>query len=109
MRCKNCKKESRIALKFDNSVSRSYPLDKSGFKLLMLKIDTRGLDILAFIPDGKFKCVSGSLDEDDGSVKVGPTVFDPVDLEENEWYDYDDNAGNEVSITNAEWVLEKVK
>lgn len=100
----------RVSLKFDNSIASAYSLAKSGSDVLMLKMDSRGLDVLEFVPDGKFQCCGGSLD-DDGEVSSakGATEFAEVDLEDNEWYDYDDNKGNEVSITNIEWALKKIK
>lgn len=63
----------------------------------MLEIDTRGIDFEAFKADGKFQCIG----------EESNTKFDDVDLEDNEWYDYDEKAGAEVSITNIEWTFTK--
>lgn len=65
----------------------------------MLKMDTRGVDVVEFVPDGKFVCKGAE----------SSTKFQEVDLSENEWYDYDDNAGDEVSITDIEWSIKKIK
>lgn len=35
------------------------------------------------------------------------TKFSPIDLTEGEWYDYDEKAGDEVSITNIKWEIRR--
>ncbi len=32
-----------------------------------------------------------------------PTVFSSIDLQEGEWFDYDEKAGEEVSIKDLKW------
>ena len=34
--------------------------------------------------------------------------FDDVDLEDGEWYDYDDDRGEEVSVTEFRWEIARV-
>lgn len=37
-----------------------------------------------------------------------PTTFTAIDLSEGEWFDYDEKAGEEVSITNVKWEIRRV-
>ncbi|ODV64567.1 uncharacterized protein ASCRUDRAFT_30298 [Ascoidea rubescens DSM 1968] len=65
-----------------------------------LDINSRGCEIIQFIPaNGYFTC--SGLDSS--------TTFDEIDLADDEWYDYDDNSSNEVSITNVKWDFIRVK
>ncbi|KAK2763295.1 hypothetical protein FQN54_009931 [Arachnomyces sp. PD_36] len=51
-------------------------------------MDCRGLEFTDFKPDGEWEAVGA----DTGS------KFSGIDLAEGEWYDYDEKAGEEVSI-----------
>ncbi len=35
----------------------------------------------------------------------GPTSFSGIDLQEGEWFDYDEKAGEEVSIKDLKWEI----
>lgn len=35
------------------------------------------------------------------------TKFDAIDLTEGDWYDYDEKAGEEVSITDLNWEIKR--
>jgi len=35
------------------------------------------------------------------------TKFSAIDLTEGDWYDYDEKAGDEVSIKDLEWAIKK--
>ena len=35
----------------------------------------------------------------------GPTSFAGIDLQEGEWFDYDEKAGEEVSIKDLKWEI----
>jgi len=37
------------------------------------------------------------------------TAFTSIDLTEGEWYDYDEKAGEEVSIKDVSWEIRNVK
>lgn len=87
-RCKECKAEHSA------SIARTKDTVKESNKWTsLLEIDSRGLSFTEFIPDGKFEAVG--IDTN--------TKFVEVDLEDGEWYDYDEKGGVEVSITDAEW------
>jgi hypothetical protein len=57
--------------------------------------------------------ISGTEDADDekGDWKaVGAetgTKFSGIDLTEGEWFDYDEKAAEEVSITNVKWMIRR--
>ena len=36
-----------------------------------------------------------------------PTLFSGVDLQEGEWYDFDEKAGEEVSIKDLKWEVRR--
>lgn len=87
-RCKECKNEHSASIaRTKNSVQESNAWTP------LLEIDARGLDFDEFIPQGRFQAI-GSLSK---------TKFDQVDLEDAEWYDYDEKDAVEVSIVDVEW------
>lgn len=63
----------------------------------ILEIDARGIEFLEFYPEGQWTCKGAE----------SPSVFMDVDLEDAEWYDYDDNKAHEVSITNVKWDISR--
>ncbi|ODV82361.1 DUF866-domain-containing protein [Suhomyces tanzawaensis NRRL Y-17324] len=91
-RCKECKREHSA-----NILKTNQSLSEDSKSAALLEIDARGIDFVEFIPDGRFEA-------------VGPesgTKFEEIDLEENEWYDFDEKAGEEVSITDVEWTISR--
>ncbi|KAK6457233.1 uncharacterized protein RJT20DRAFT_127413 [Scheffersomyces xylosifermentans] len=92
-RCKECKAEHSAAI--TRTAQKLTAEDKKPVPIL--EIDARGLDFESFIPEGKFQAVG---------LESG-TKFEEVDLEDNEWYDYDDKAGAEVSITDVTWEISR--
>ncbi|CDK27175.1 unnamed protein product [Kuraishia capsulata CBS 1993] len=88
-KCQFCKRESSANI---TRTKKAYTIEDDK-PVAILDIDSRGLEIVKFIPVGNFIC----------SAVEGPTKFTEVDLSDNEWYDYDDNAGAEVSITDVKW------
>lgn len=95
-KCKNCKRESTANIK---PLSKTYELEESGKPLSILQIDARGIEFTEFHADGKFQCSGVNSN----------TKFKEVDLVDGEWYDYDEDAGEEVSITDIKWDLKKEK
>ncbi|AOA61828.1 hypothetical protein PP7435_CHR1-1159 [Komagataella phaffii CBS 7435] len=89
-KCKICKRESSTTIQRTKNNLTSE--DESKF-VDILDIDSRGLQLVEFIPVGEFVGLGES-----------GTKFS-VELEDGEWYDYDDNAGTEVSVTNVTWNL----
>ncbi|EEQ38832.1 hypothetical protein EJF18_30327 [Clavispora lusitaniae] len=87
-RCKSCKSEHSAQIERTKE-----KISASGEWAKLLSIDARGIDFVEFIPDGKWKCAAAE----------SSTKFEEVDLEDKEWYDYDDNKGEEVSVTEVEF------
>jgi len=104
-RCSSCKRES--SAKFDKFADTKTELkpykvceDKAqGFEPIVV-LDCRGLEFTEFEPRGTWKCV-GLV-----AKKGAPAQFDDVDFytEEGscEWYSYDNDAKEDVSITAIE-------
>lgn len=89
-KCHSCKKEKTASI--DRTKEKVTAEDKNKW-VNVLVIDARGIDFVEFIPDGRFECVGAE----------SGTVFEEVDLEDGEWYDYDDKAGAEVSVVDVKW------
>jgi hypothetical protein len=89
-KCKECKNESNA------NIIKLDPVSTSNKWARVLEIDSRGLDFVEFVPQGKF-------------VAKGEETSTPfeLELEDNEWYDYDDKAGEEVSVVDVEWKVER--
>lgn len=89
-RCRLCKSEHSAGLL---RTKEKLTEEKNGKWVKLLEIDSRGMDFVEFIPDGRWQCVGTE----------SKTKFDEVDLEDLEWYDYDDKKGEEVGITEAQF------
>lgn len=88
-RCKSCKRESTASItRTKETLSQDDQKPKT-----ILEVEARGLELVKFIPQGNFEATGVESN----------TPFKEIDLSENEFYDYDDNAGQEVSITEVEW------
>lgn len=93
-KCNTCGKRSSVNM---TRSKNPYTAENSGKPLRMLEIDSRGLDFVSFKADGKFQCIG----------EESNTKFEEVDLEDGEWYDYDEKSSEEVSITNIDWTFVK--
>ncbi|CAL1695250.1 unnamed protein product [Somion occarium] len=90
-KCSSCKRES--SAKFEpKSPVQPYSADANGQFAPFLTLDCRGLEFVGFDPRGVWKCVGFE----------SGTVFPEVDLEEGEWFDYDEKAAVPVGISNIE-------
>lgn len=90
--CSFCGTHSNIDIKLPKNYN-GYTVEQNGKKVKMLEIESRGFEIVKFIPDGPFTCKGTN----------STTVFREVDLSDNEWYDYDDAAAEETNITDIKW------
>ncbi|KAJ9293237.1 hypothetical protein DTO271G3_7960 [Paecilomyces variotii] len=91
--CKLCKKTHSASV---TAGPNAYDVEKkSGQKII--DIDCRGLEFTEFKPDGEWeaKGIESS------------TPFSSIDLSEGEWYDYDEKAGEEVSIKDITWNISR--
>ncbi|EFE34536.1 uncharacterized protein ARB_06299 [Trichophyton benhamiae CBS 112371] len=70
-------------------------LDGKGQKII--EFDCRGLEFTEFKADGKWEATGTE----------SGTKFSDISLEENEWYDFDEKQGEEVSITEVSWEIRR--
>ncbi|RAQ99712.1 DUF866-domain-containing protein [Stemphylium lycopersici] len=75
----------------------SYPQSDPPKKINILEFDCRGLEFVEFKAEGEFLATG---------IESG-TKFSGIELPDGEWYDYDEKAGEEVSITNVEWEIRR--
>ncbi|KAG2074985.1 DUF866-domain-containing protein [Suillus decipiens] len=87
-RCGNCKKESSASFVDE---SKPYSAESNGQFATLLKMECRGLEFIDFAPKGRWTCKG----------ETG-TNFSDVDLEEDDWVDYDEKAKVDVRISNIE-------
>ncbi|KAJ1735706.1 hypothetical protein H4S06_004157 [Coemansia sp. BCRC 34490] len=88
MRCKFCKREGAASIVGN---PEPYKEENSGSFAKVLVIECRGLEPVEFEPRDGWAAKSTESND----------VFD-IDLTEGEWYDYDENASVEVSVTEIE-------
>ncbi|KAK9478165.1 hypothetical protein V1514DRAFT_331796 [Lipomyces japonicus] len=103
-KCKACRRESSASFKPTSSaaavtkvVTVPYTIDDSGKWKNVVDIETRGLEFVEFKPDGAWQCKS----------EANGAIFEDLDLTSDEWYDYDEKAAAEVSITNVSWEIRR--
>ncbi|KAM5436621.1 hypothetical protein McanMca71_001739 [Microsporum canis] len=63
----------------------------------IIEFDCRGLEFTEFKADGKWEATG---------IESG-TKFGEINLEEGEWYDFDEKQGEEVSITEISWEIRR--
>jgi len=63
----------------------------------IIELDCRGLEFTDFKPEGEWQAKGAE----------SSTVFSNVDLSENEWYDYDEKSGAEVSIKDVTFEVKR--
>jgi hypothetical protein len=63
----------------------------------ILELDCRGLEFVEFKADGEWLAEGAE----------SGTKFTGVDLSEGEWFEYDEKAGEEVSITGVKWEIRR--
>ncbi|EFJ43749.1 hypothetical protein VOLCADRAFT_109954 [Volvox carteri f. nagariensis] len=88
---KGSKKEASINVQEIKGVTRPYTADDDGKFVPIIAFECRGLDPIAFHPEGDWRVVS-----------AGGTKYDNVDLKEAEWSDYCEKAAASVGIYNFE-------
>ncbi|MCJ1480348.1 hypothetical protein MMC06_000503 [Schaereria dolodes] len=93
-KCKSCKRESSATIKApaNTFVHASPPKPQN-----IIEIDCRGLEFTEFKADGEW--TAKGLES--------TTIFPGIDLQEGEWFDYDEKAGEEVSIKDLRWEIRR--
>ncbi|ODA81003.1 hypothetical protein RJ55_03964 [Drechmeria coniospora] len=93
-RCKNCKRESSASIK---AAAAPYEQSEPPKAKRLIEFDCRGLEFVEFKPEGEWLA--------DG-VDSG-TKFTAIELVDGEWFDYDEKAGDEVSIKDIAWEIRR--
>lgn len=106
------KRESSATIKTAPSV---YELSEPAKPKNILEFDCRGLEFTDFKPD---VCISFPCDLNNALTRIfqgewlaegteSGTKFTGIDLTEGEWFDYDEKAGDEVSIKDLKWEIKR--
>ncbi|KAG9519932.1 DUF866-domain-containing protein, partial [Aureobasidium melanogenum] len=93
-KCKNCKREHSATIK---EAPKPYTHSDTPKAQKIIEFDCRGLEFVEFKPDGEWKATGIESN----------TKFDAIDLTEGDWYDYDEKAGEEVSIQGQKWEIKR--
>lgn len=93
-RCKNCKRESSATIQ---AAPTPYEQSEPAKARRMLLFDCRGLEFVEFVPEGEWLA--------EGS--ESGTKFEDIELADGEWYDYDEKTGEEVSIGDLSWEIQR--
>ncbi|MCJ1311954.1 hypothetical protein MMC25_005628 [Agyrium rufum] len=93
-KCKACKRESTAQIK---AAPIAYTFTSPPKPQKILEFDCRGLEFTEFKADGEWG--AKGLDS--------TTRWTGIDLQEGEWYDYDEKAGAEVSIKDVKWEIKR--
>ncbi|PNS18404.1 hypothetical protein CAC42_6221 [Sphaceloma murrayae] len=93
-RCKNCKREHTANMV---DAPKAYEAQSPPKAKNIAVFDCRGLEFVEFKADGDWLATG----TDSG------TKFESIDLSEGDWYDYDEKAGDEVSIKDLKWEIRR--
>lgn len=94
-KCKICRKDCNITIEKSKKAEYTFEDSEEGKYVDLLIIEARGVDLVKFIPENGFFEAKGTKG----------TKFEEIDLSEGEFYDYDDDASQEVSITEIDWKI----
>ncbi|OJJ80431.1 CXXC motif containing zinc binding protein [Aspergillus glaucus CBS 516.65] len=93
-RCKLCQKTHSATV---TTGPNAYEADEKRKGQKIIDLDCRGLEFIEFKPDGEWEAKGAE----------SSTPFTGIDLLD-EWYDYDEKAGDEVSVKEINWDIVKV-
>ncbi|CAK7227551.1 hypothetical protein SCUCBS95973_006578 [Sporothrix curviconia] len=94
-KCKNCKqRESTATIK---AAAKPYEQAEPAKAQNIIEFDCRGLEFTEFKPEGEW--LADGLESN--------TKFTSIDLTEGDWFDYDEKAGEEVSIQGQKWEIRR--
>ncbi|KAL1896779.1 hypothetical protein Sste5346_004412 [Sporothrix stenoceras] len=93
-KCKNCKRESTASIK---AGAKPYEQVEPAKPQNILEFDCRGLEFVEFKPEGDW--LAEGVDSN--------TKFTGIDLTDD-WFDYDEKAGEEVSVQGLKWEIKRV-
>lgn len=93
-KCKNCKREHSANIK---AAPATYEQTDPPKTVNILEFDCRGLEFTDFKAEGEFLATGAE----------SGTKFASIDLSDGEWFDYDEKASEEVSITGVQWEIRR--
>ncbi|PMD35203.1 DUF866-domain-containing protein [Hyaloscypha variabilis F] len=93
-KCKSCKRESSATIK---APPIPYKQASPPTRQKILEFDCRGLEFTEFKPEGEWLATGIE----------SASKFVAIDLTEGEWFDYDEKAGEEVSIKDLTWEIRR--
>ncbi|PSK59266.1 hypothetical protein B9Z65_3590 [Elsinoe australis] len=93
-KCKNCKREHTANIV---DAPKPYETQSPAKAVNIITFDCRGLEFVEFKADGDWLAKG---------VESG-SKFEAIDLSEGDWYDYDEKAGEEVSIRDMKWEIRR--
>ncbi|KAL8689127.1 MAG: hypothetical protein Q9224_004715 [Gallowayella concinna] len=93
-RCKACKRESTASIK---EAPKAYTQASPPTRQTIITFDCRGLEFTEFQASGEW--MAKGLET--------TTKFTAIDLIEDEWYDFDEKSGEEVSIKDLKWEIRR--
>ncbi|KAF2219138.1 hypothetical protein BDZ85DRAFT_59738 [Elsinoe ampelina] len=93
-RCKNCKREHSASIV---DAPKAYEIQSPAKAVNIIAFDCRGLEFVEYKPDGDW--LAKGVESN--------TKFEGIDLTEGEWFDYDEKAGEEVSIKDLKWEIRR--
>ena len=96
-KCKLCGRENHLNILKD-SIKPYLSEDDGNFKSI-IKFESRGLDVVGWDIRSGWVVLSS----------CSRTKFSDVDLSEYEWYEYDEDANESISITEVKYQLLKLK
>ncbi|TRX89833.1 hypothetical protein FHL15_009266 [Xylaria flabelliformis] len=92
-KCKNCKRESSASIKI---APKPYELSEPPKQQTVIEFDCRGLEFTSFSPEGEWLAEGAE----------SGTKFEGIELQEGEWFDYDEKANDEFMPVNPRPMLQ---
>ncbi|KAL8714376.1 MAG: hypothetical protein Q9220_001709 [cf. Caloplaca sp. 1 TL-2023] len=87
----------RLASASIKNAPRAYLQASPPTRQTIIEFDCRGLEFTEFQASGEWTAKGGET----------PTKFSAIDLQEGEWFDYDEKSGEEVSIKDLRWEIRR--
>jgi len=109
IKCKFCGRENSIDIVAESLASYDHA-DGGRFKTIVA-FDCRGLEPVDFSPRNGWTCLGFKVseDEEEDESKPSGTVFNDVDLSEDDWADYDEKSEEATMISEMKSQFVKLK
>ncbi|KAL9127712.1 MAG: hypothetical protein Q9217_003463 [Psora testacea] len=109
-RCKTCKRESTANIR---NAPCTYTQASPPQTRNIIEMDCRGIEFTEFKADVRtaltFQWYLANVAQGEWTAKGldSPTKFNGIDLQEGEWFDYDEKTSEEVSIREVKWEIRR--